>query len=259
MARQKRQKKAGGKATAQEFRFRIDAFSPDTMPMARLAEYMAQLAAILGETKSVHLVALEPGSTVLVHRVEREAVPKVRDRTSAVRRGDAPRDAQVAYRTVNRFLREDNASAVLIEKKRGPTVLRFPGREESAETFPSVRQQASLEGIVARVGGTDETIPVLLLSENQPIAGCYTTRDVAKRLAQRLFEPVRLHGHGTWMRDAEGVWTLKAFKIETFEVLETATLTEAVEKLRAVKADWGKNALADLEIIRHGKAGHGRT
>ena len=32
-----------------EYRFSIDAYTPATMPMARLAEYMAQLALILGE------------------------------------------------------------------------------------------------------------------------------------------------------------------------------------------------------------------
>ena len=47
-------------ADAEEYRFRIDAFSPETLPMARLAEYLRQLAVILGEPNDVpfHLALL---------------------------------------------------------------------------------------------------------------------------------------------------------------------------------------------------------
>ncbi len=33
-----------------EYRFVIEAYSPDTLPMSRLAEYMAALAQLLGRT-----------------------------------------------------------------------------------------------------------------------------------------------------------------------------------------------------------------
>ncbi len=56
-----------------EFRLKIDAYSPKTIPMASLASYMNDLARLLGELASVHFVRLEEGSTVLVH----EAVPDV--------------------------------------------------------------------------------------------------------------------------------------------------------------------------------------
>jgi hypothetical protein len=42
-------KRSTTSAGAAEYRFRIDAFTPETMPMARLAEYMSQLAQLLGE------------------------------------------------------------------------------------------------------------------------------------------------------------------------------------------------------------------
>src|SRR6266446_6603263 len=116
------------KSRGAEFRFKIEAFTPETMPSARLAEYIAELATVLGETNAVHLVALEPGSTVLAYHIEHEAIPKVRDRTGAVRRRDAPRDALDSYRNLNKMLREDNGRAVLRER-RGPSILEFPGRD----------------------------------------------------------------------------------------------------------------------------------
>lgn len=151
--------------------------------MARLAEYLTELAAILGEPKSVHLLRIEVGSTTLVQKIDHEAIPKVRARTESVARGEGPGDAQDAYRKVNRFLREDNARAVLRERKTGPEILVFPGTDEAEETIPAVNQFGSISGVVVRVGGTGDTIPVLLESEGRQIAGYHTNRHTAKALA----------------------------------------------------------------------------
>ena len=77
-------------ATGYEYRFVIDAFTRDTLPMARLAEYMADLAVMLGEPESVHFIRVDEGSAVLVQQVDEPAVPKVRARTGLLRSGDAP-------------------------------------------------------------------------------------------------------------------------------------------------------------------------
>jgi hypothetical protein len=240
-----------------EYRFKIDAFTPETMPMARLAEYIRELAAILGEHKSVHLLRIEEGSTALVHAIEREAIPKIRARAEAVRRGDAPRDAQEAYRKVNRFLREDNATAILRESKTGPKILEFPGRDEAEDTFPSVNQFGSISAVLIRVGGVGDQIPVLLESEGQQIAGCHTNRHLAKNLAHHLFEPVRVSGQGYWMRDAEGEWNLNHFRIDSFEPLDGKTLSAALTELRAVAGDEVKGIYEDLRAIRRGRSSNG--
>jgi hypothetical protein len=57
-----------------EYRLRIDAFTPETLPMSRLAEYMADLATLLGEQERVHFARLENGSTALVHTIECHSV-----------------------------------------------------------------------------------------------------------------------------------------------------------------------------------------
>ena len=95
----------------QEYRFVIDAYSPETLPMSRLAEYMADLARLLGRAERVHFVRLEPGSTVLVQSVEPEAVPEVQKRIRAVARDDAPADVTDAFKALNRHLANDNAIA----------------------------------------------------------------------------------------------------------------------------------------------------
>jgi hypothetical protein len=64
-----------------ELRFKISAYTPDSIPLARLGQYVADLGAMLGEPSEVHFARLEQGSTVIVHRVKAEALPKVVERT----------------------------------------------------------------------------------------------------------------------------------------------------------------------------------
>lgn len=73
-----------------EYRFEIDAFSPTTIPMSRLAEYISDLAKMFGNNNSVHLLKIEQGSTVPVIMVEWEAEPKVRDRFKAIKSHEHP-------------------------------------------------------------------------------------------------------------------------------------------------------------------------
>lgn len=238
----------------EDFRWTIDAFTPETIPMARLAEYMHQIAQLLGEAASVHFVRLEGGSTVLVQTVEREAAPKVRARVAAVRRQEAPPDAMGAYRSINRMLREDNGTAVLREQD--TEVIRFPGREEQPEALAGIQQQGIIDGEVVRVGGADDPVPVLLKSETQTISGCYAARPLAKELARRLFEPVRLFGTGRWHRDEQSNWRLDRFTVDRFEPLSEAPLSSAVMALRAIRGgEWNETSVQELHRIRYGDDG----
>lgn len=109
-----------------ELWFRIDAFRPDTIPMARLAEYMAKLASLLGNQKNVHFVRLDPGSVVLVHRVDKEDQPKVNARLDALRRGDGPTDVVKAYHWLDGMLANDNAVGTLTDNQPTPSSSNSP-------------------------------------------------------------------------------------------------------------------------------------
>lgn len=225
--------------------------------MARLAEYMKYLAEMLGEPAAVHFARLEPGSTALVSKIEREAVPKVNQRVIAVRRREGPSDGMRAYNAINRLLREDDAVGALEEDGAGAVIIRFPGREEAQETFPAVRQHGSVDGVVVRIGGKDQTAHVTLESEGEQVVGCYTTRQIAKELGHKLYEPVRLFGRGRWKRDDDGRWTLLDFKIDSFEPLTDLPLSQALSGLRVTRMDWTSDPLSELKMIRHGRTGNG--
>jgi hypothetical protein len=223
------------KHSATEFYFWIDAFTPATIPMARLAEYMAELATLLGEPASVHFVKLKRGSTGIVHKIQSEAVPKVRERARAVWRGEAPRDALRAYENVNKMLRDDNGTGALKEST-DAVIIPFPGIKSAEEKFSAIRERGTIDGEIIRVGGPHKWVPILIQTEGEAFSGCWADRVVAKQLAQRIFEQVRLHGTGKWDRTAEGKWILKEFVIERFDPLSEEPLSEALGRIRAIRA-----------------------
>ena len=238
------------RARSHEWHFTIDAFTPDSLPMARLAEYLAQLARLLGETQSVHLVRIERGSTVLVHEIDEDAVPSVQRRVEAVRAGRGSRSAYEAFRRLNSYLAEDDARARLEMNGSDTDVLVLPPSAGSQTDVPAVRQTASVSGVVVRVGGIGKRVPVLLASHGKQTAGCYADRTTAKKLARHLFEPVRLFGEGQWSRGRDDTWDVDRFSIERFEPLDDATLSEVLDSLRRVAATWSDDLYLDLEALR---------
>lgn len=218
---------------ADEYRFVIGACDPDTLPMSRLAEYMADLARLLGTAERVHFVRLEAGSTVLVQSVEPEAAPEVRRRLDAFANDTAAKDAADAFKALNRRLADDNATGSL--RKGGAEVMRFPGREQPPPlTFGAFNQPGVLDGVLIRIGGRDDTVPVHL-RDGETIHMCNATRDMAKRLAVHLYgEVLRVQGEGRWERDTDGAWWMKRFNITGFEELDGAPLGKVVERLRAI-------------------------
>ena len=237
---------------ADEYRFVIDAYSPETLPMSRLAEYMADLARLFGTAQRVHFVRLEPGSTVLVQTVEPEAAADVRDRIDAVAQGRGPEDATRAFKALNRYLAADGATASL--RDGGGEVIPFPGRDHPPPlTFGAFNEPGVLDGVLIRVGGKDDTVPVHLL-DGEIVHHCNANRDMARRLAPHLYgAPLRVHGDGRWERDADGGWEMKRFNVSDFEELDDAPLGEVVGRLRDVEGSGWKDIddpSSELERLR---------
>lgn len=229
-----------------ELRWKIDAYSAETMPLDRLLEYLGELSTMLGEGKSMHLLKVESSSTVPVLRVDPDAVQIVRQRAVAVRSGMAPVAAMQSYRRINRMLKKDDAQASLVQG--GAEIIQFPGKSEQADVLSGITQRGTLDGKLERVGGANEQrLPVALRSlEGTSITGCYAKKDVAEQLGGHLFKPVRLYGRGRWSRTATGQWVMDSFRIETFERLSSQTLTEVVAALRNLNVHWSETPIANL-------------
>ena len=248
----------------QKYRYRFviaESFTPDTLPMWRLAAYMSDLADLLGEKPSIHFVQIESGSAVLVQDVDHAAYPKVRTRVHAVKRGDAAPDAQRAYDSLDRRLAADNASGALMEGQTAlqtpGRVLEFPGRTKVVELeYGPITQAGSLQGSVIVVGGESDPVPVHL-QDGDTVHICRARRQVAKGLAGHIFGcAVRVSGNGRWLRDSTGVWVMRSFQITSFAVLEDSTLSTVVAKLRQIPGKWKEkpDSTGVLRALRTGDA-----
>lgn len=228
--------------------------------MARLAEYMADMADLLGEKAAVHFVQVEGGSAVLVQDVEHEAYPKVRARVHDVKRGEGSPDARRAYEALNKRLAADNASGKLIEDpaphEQGgipARVLVFPGRRKFVEIeYGPVGHIATLQGVVIVVGGESDPVPVHL-EDGDDVYLCKAKRPLAKELAGHIFgSPVRVTGNGRWLRDATGEWIMKTFLITDYSPLKDDSLSTVIAALRQIPGEWKtrRDGAAVLRAIR---------
>lgn len=243
----------------QEYKFRIDAFTPDTLPMKRLAEYMNELATLFGSQERVHFVRIDAGSATVVQQVEYEHIPKVRERLVGVKDRSAPADAIKAYSRIDGMLADDNATGVIETKLETEMakIIEFPGKNrESSERFGPINQAGSVDGVLIRIGGIDETVPALLLEEGTKQHHCTCNRDVARRLAPHLFGGIlRARGNGRWQRDDFGNWVMEKFIIQDFQILDESRLSDIVSRLRSIPSDLQSldDPPREMRQIRHGR------
>lgn len=237
-----------------EYRFKIGAFTPETIPLTRLAQYLSDLARMMGESSSVHLSHLEAGSTMPVVRIDSEAVPKVRDRLRALNVGDGPPDARRAFKEINKKLVEDNANGVLLDASRDKVIL-FPGRDAANQPeFGPYSQSDFLQGVPIRLGGEGDLVPIHLEDGDEKHI-VSASRRVAKNIAPYLFtSTVRVDGKSRWTRNRLGDWVMLDFVVQDFEVLADKDLKQSIAALREIPGDWKQlpDPLGFLADIRSG-------
>lgn len=241
-----------------EYRFKIDAYSPETMPLSVLANYLHDLAEMLGEDKSTHLIRIEDGCTCPIMLIDREAQPKIEKRVREIESGDAPPKAMEAFHRISRRLREDNAESGAIIGPTGDNLIIFPVREEASPGYGPFKQPGAIDGVPVMVGGTKEQVSIHLEGRDRKKYVCYASRSLAKKIATHLFTTViRVEGEGRWIRHPEGEWEMTYFKIADFHPLgdeSDISLKKSIEELRAIPAKWKEldDPVAELLRIRHG-------
>lgn len=223
-----------------QYVFTIDVLKPSTAPMLRVAQYMVELAKLLGSEADVHINEIRESSLRYHVLSERDAVPVIDDRLKTVEMKGS--EANKHFHSINVMLKADKAIGHLDRVSRGHTaqIIQFPGRELPTPRTFKVRQEGTLDGYVVKIGGKDKTAHATLDAGDGRYWRCTMGRDLAADLAQYLFKtPVRVSGICTWLRDEEGTWTQDSdFQVREFQVLVDETLPEVLEKLRAIDTDW---------------------
>lgn len=245
---------------SESYTLHIDAYTPETIPMARLAQYMQNLAVLLGHESAVHFESLKPGSTRLVTRIDHENVPKVASQLDQIRRGEGSPEARAAQSEIDRLLAEDNATGrIYAGDDESAEVIAFPGVTRSRPvSYGPFNQEGSLDGVLISVSGADQTVHLQLKNGDTKHTNIDTNRDMARRMAKHMYEPIRIHGTGRWLRDQNGDWILRRFRVESFTVLRADDLRDAVNELREVGGgDWQtiKDPVDALRALRRGMNG----
>lgn len=236
-----------------KYEFRFDAYTPETIPMERLAKYLAALAKLLGNESSVHFESVESGSTQPVMRVEKEAAPKVANRILEIGRGVAANDAMASFDELNDLLRNDNAAGWLNRKQAGTLagvlILSFAGKDLPRPVkFGPFSEPASIDGELVKIGGKDKTAHATIIDPEGKSWSGEMSRELAQQIAPHLYKgPIlRVTGDAKWERLEDGTWHQLLLKISAFEVLREDTLNDATARLRNLQnTDWDK--VGDLD------------
>lgn len=239
-----------------EFRFKIDAISPDRLPLDRLAAYLADLATMLGEPAALHLVQVERGSTIGVLKADGPTERRVINRVRELKVGTAPQDALQAYERVNAKLGEDRTSASLIRGKTAKILFFRGGRSRAEQVIGPVSQDGTLDGTVIRLGGKANPCPVSIIDADDKIMTCYARRTIAREMAPFLYgAQIRVFGTGRWYRYERSGWKLDTFRITQFQPLIDEPLEVTVNRLRMARgSNWPNSAdpWGELNGLRNG-------
>jgi hypothetical protein len=247
-----------------EFQFTIEGkvgeeeLTPLTLPMARLAEYLTDLAIIMGHKESIHFRAMGDGSARAIMDVDEEEESRVTIQIQNAARGEGPHYANEAYRRLDSRLREDDAIGDIVNTSKNAKVIEFPGRTtDQFQAYGPINERASVVGVLKRVGGFDESVPVHLQRADGRRVYCEAAPGLAKELLPFYEKMVRVHGIATYYREA-GLWKLDKFRIHSYdpEPLAGDSLAETIEKLKAIpRNEWNEidDPLEELRKIRHGE------
>jgi hypothetical protein len=224
-----------------KIRLVIDAFTPDTLPMSRLAEYLRQFSELLGNDANVHFDKVEKSSAALAAYSDNTATPKIRERIEKVIEGTAPSTALKSNVAIDDMLLQDNAIG-FVDLGGKSKLLEFPGRKRAPQQkVGPVRRRTILDGQIYQIGGKDETINVHIRTAHNASEThrCVVSIELARRLAPYfLGATVRMIGEGDWYRTESG-WSMSPNSYAAFDFLplDDVGLEKTIMSARGLFAD----------------------
>jgi hypothetical protein len=238
-------------ADLERFKFTVPGYSPETMPLDRLMEYLNQLSIVLGSPGDLHLVAVEKGSTRPVLAMRHDVAQKARHHAREVAQGGGSQRRREAFETIRRMVAKDGGKPAILRAPEGQ-ILKFPSVDIGQDqVIQYLRQPTSINGTLVRIGGIGENAQLLIQEMNgNVIAGCTATRPVAQDMARLIYHAIRVSGIGTWHRNEEGKWAISRLHVQSFEPLDESELEDVVAKLQAVKVRWPADSIEQLKAMR---------
>ncbi|WP_447789446.1 hypothetical protein [Pseudomonas farris] len=207
------------------YTLRIKGSHPNKLPLDRLALYLAELAKLLGDKELVHLDRVGVGSAALKVWTEPEAAPSVSERVAlaVAHSGEADQEAIKALTKINELLSQDGKKGEL-KNPSGAVIYPFPGAKKAQHSKDLlIDQESTVTGRVIKIGGRDETIPLLLKDADGTEYRCTVKgEDLAREIsAHYLGDPIEVTGKGKWRRTNDGRWILENLIVTAWSPLST--------------------------------------
>jgi hypothetical protein len=228
-----------------DYALKLRGITPKSLPMADLAQYLKEFAALLGAESKPVFTGLVKGSAVLRSSVTHSHPALVRQRLTQAA-NDPDSQGASNYRKLEDLINQHGLSAEIIDSKK-IVVINFnktAAKPTAAEVI--IQDTAQLDGQVVYVVGQDDTVNVRLLDVGGRIHPVTVTNlQIAQELAKRFRGGiVRIHVHGTWKRSVDGAWEIHKVYADSIEDLEESNPLTVMTALRAVPNN-GWNTLPD--------------
>lgn len=230
------------------YTLRIVGSHPKKLTLERMALYLAEMARLLGEKEKIHFDKLTTGSAAIRVWAEDDVAAKVETRLALVttRSDHSPKDGLNALDRINDLLIQDGTKGEL-KNAHDAVIYPFPGGKRlDPEREVIVDQDSSITGQVIKIGGRDETIPVLVKDSdgreyNCTIMGAQLAKEVATFY---LGDPIELSGKGRWKRTGTGNWELVSLRVRSWSPV-VDDWDKALATLETIGASW--SSVPDLE------------
>lgn len=221
----------------------LDGTKPDKLPLSRLSKYLKELSSLYGNEKFVYFDRVRKGSACLDTFVQDDHLRKVMGRISEASNSNTKGQHRGAYNRLQDLMADDGVNGRI--KCDNAVVLQFP--KTTGAQVDTIRKRGSVQGVLYRVGGKDDTVPVRLEGANGEQLRCETDRAMASELAHYLFQNIRVTGEGEWIRVDGGPWKLKKLKVHSYRTLKSDGFRKAMKDLRMkAKFNWeGSNSPHD--------------
>ena len=235
-------------ADSTTYTFKIEDFTPESMPFGRLVDYYIEIKRMLGVADNLHLVDLVEGSHGSSFKIDKNHETALTRRLMEINEGTAPKAAVNAREAINKMLSEDGTSGSFYDS-RGINVIPFPGKLSAAASQVRMRGSASFVGELYHIAGTKDDAKVRISTDAYGVVFCATSKDVAKALRDFLFEDVKVSGRGMWARTETGKWDIDNFIIADFAPVKKESLRQSVDRLRGMHIEWPDDPVGEIAKI----------
>jgi len=229
------------------YTFKIEGFTPETMPFGRLIDYYAQLKQMLGHPEHLHLVNIFESSHGTCLAVDGDTRKRVDERLLKIRDGSAPQTALRAREQINLMLQEDGTSGEFFGPD-GENVIPFPGTRADEDVIYSIYDEAVFSGEVYHIAVSKNEVKLRVATDTFGVVFCVAPRKMGVELRAFLDERLQITGRGTWKRTSDGAWAVSDVTITDFRPVQKS-LRETVDKLRALNMDWPEDVLSEIDRI----------